>query len=365
MADPLTNIGGIYMKAAVIKKWGEPLVIEDVPIPTIGPGEVLVKINLSGVCHTDLHLWKGVDWPKCKAIMEAMGVNIVGHEGAGVVKEVGPGVTLVKPGDRVAVGWFNYVCGVCENCMLGYPHWCKNVKYTTVHVPGTFAEYVKVHQNCAIKIPDGVRDEWAGPIACGGGTSYGAVRKLVSVARLPQGKWVAIVGAAGGLGHMAVQIAKAFGYRVVGIDLGPKRVEFVERLGVDLAVDATRPEEAIKTIKEKTGGGVHAVVCETPSIKGYDLALKILRTPGFLVVVGLPPEAEGPIPLTPFDAIVFGIHVIPSLVAMPYEYEEVFDLILTGKLKIHVEAVEPLENINKIFKELEERAYVGRKCVKP
>jgi len=352
------------MKAAVIIEWGKPLVIEDVPTPTIGPGEALVKINVSGVCHTDLHLWKG-DWPGAKAAMEATGVRIIGHEGAGVVKEVGPGTTLISPGERVAIGWFNYVCGACEYCMQGLPHWCPNVRWTTVHVPGTFAEYAKVHERVAIKIPDGIRDEEAGPTACSGGTSYGAVRKLVTIARLPPRKWVAVIGAAGGLGHIAVQVAKAFGYRVVGVDLGPERVKFVEKIGADIAVDATKPEEAIKLIKEKTGGGVHAVVTETPAIGGYDLAVKILRPVGYLVVVGLPPDVEGPIPMTPFTAVVGGIHVIPSIVAMPYEYKEFFDLMLEGKVKYHIEAIEPLENINKIFKELEERAYVGRKCVKP
>lgn len=355
---------GAFMKAAVIEEWGKPLVIKDVPTPTIGPGEVLVKINVSGVCHTDLHLWKG-DWAGAKAIQEATGVRVIGHEGAGVVKEVGPGTTLVSPGERIAVGWFNYVCGVCEYCMQGLPHWCPNGKYTTLHVPGTFAEYAKVHQNCAIKIPDGIRDEEAGPVACGGGTSYGAVRKLVTVAHLPPRKWVAVVGAAGGLGHIAVQVAKAFGYRVVGVDLGPRRVGFIEGLGADLAVDATKPEDAIKLIKEKTGGGVHAAVVETPAIGGYDLAIKILRAAGYMVVVGCPADAEGPIPITPFINVVAGIRIIPSMVAMPYEYYELFDLMREGKVRVHIEAVEPLENLNKIFKELEERTYVGRKCVKP
>ena len=152
---------------------------------------------------------------------------------------------------------------------------------------------------------------------------------------------------------------------MVGVDLGPKRVEFVEKLGADLAIDATRPEEAIKIIKEKTGGGVHAAVVETPSIGGYDLAIKILRPTGYMVVIGCPADAEGPIPITPFINVVLGIRIIPSMVAMPYEYYELFDLMLEGKVKVHVESIEPLENINKIFKELEERAYVGRKVVKP
>lgn len=352
------------MKAAVIKEFGKPIVIEQVPEPTIGPGEVLVKLNLSGVCHTDLHLWKG-DWPTIKAVQEITGVRIVGHEGAGVVKEVGSGVTLIRPGDRVAVGWYNYVCGSCAYCLQGVPHWCPNAKYTTVHVSGTFAEYTKVHERVAIKIPDGVKDEEAGPIACGGGTSYGAIRKLITEARLPPGKWVAIIGAAGGLGHMAVQIAKAFAYKVVGVDLGAERVKFMEKIGADLAVDATNPETAISLVKEKTSGGVHAVIVEAPEIGGFDLALKILRTAGTLVVVGLPPETQGAIPITPVMSVVGGFKVIPSLVAMPYEYEELFELIPEGKLKIHVEAIEPLENINKIFEEIEKRAYVGRKCVKP
>jgi propanol-preferring alcohol dehydrogenase len=350
------------MKALRIKEFGKPMVLEDVPKPSPGYGQVLVRLSVTGVCHTDLHQWRG-DWPVMANLMRQSGVSIIGHEGVGVVEEVGPGVTRLRRGDRVGVPWMNYWCGGCEACLSGYPHWCYNVKYTSAHVNGTYAEYALIHEVAAPIIPKELPEEQVAPMLCGGITAYGAVRKLVTVLGIPPGKPVAIIGAAGGLGHYAVQIAKAFGYKVVGIDVGAERVKFVESLGADYAVDAT---EAEMVVKEKLGG-VYASLVFAPRIKAFELGLKILKPPfGSLVVIGAPAEAEGFIPITPIHALVYNVKIIPSIVGVTHEFEELFKLAVEGKVKSHIGRVITLnpEELMKLYEDLEKAKYLGRAIIR-
>ncbi|MEM3356589.1 MAG: zinc-binding dehydrogenase, partial [Candidatus Bathyarchaeia archaeon] len=177
---------------------------------------------------------------------------------------------------------------------------------------------------------------------------------------LPPNKPVAVIGAAGGLGHYAVQIAKTFGYMVVGIDVGEERVRFVEKLGADYALDV---KDAEKFIKEKWGG-VYAALVFTPRISGYDLALRILKTLGVLIAVGLPDVKEGPIKLYPLTIVGQGIKILGSAVGVTHEFEELFNLVTSGKVKSHVTKKASLEEINTIFKELEEGKILGRAVLK-
>ncbi len=343
------------LRAAYIDDWGKPLSIKDVPKPQPGPGEVLVRLRVTGVCHTDLHQWKG-DWPLVKIAMEAFNVRILGHEGVGVVEEVGPGVTRLQRGDRVGVPWMNDWDGTCEICLSGYPHWCVNAKITSVHVNGTYAEYALISEKAAPKIPKELSDVDVAGMLCGGVTAYGAVRKLVTEARIPPGKPIAIVGAAGGLGHYAVQIAKAFGYTVVGIDVGVERIEFVKKLGADYAVEAS---EAEAFVKEKLGG-VYASLVFAPRISGYNLGIRILRTMGTLVVIGAPSHTEGSFNAVPIDILASGMRILPSVVGVTHEFEELFNLALQGKVRSHVALVKPLSEVNDVFERLEKTRYVGR-----
>jgi len=349
------------MKALRIKEYGKPLVKEEVPKPSPGYGQVLVKLNVTGICHTDLHQWKG-DWSSVRQVMDLTNTKILGHEGIGVVEEVGPGVTRLSRGDRVGIPWMNYWCGGCELCLLGYPHWCSNAKYTSANIDGTYAEYAIIHEIAAPKVPKELSDIEAAPMMCGGITAYGAVRKLVTDVKLPAGKTVAVIGAAGGLGHYAVQIAKAFGYKVVGIDIGQERLKFVEKLGADYVVDAS---EAEKFVREKIGG-VYASLVFTPRIKGYELGLRLLKPPGALIVVGVPAESEGPIPITPVASILGLIRVIPSMVGVTNEFEDLFKLAVDGKVKSNVSKVIEFSegDINTTFEELEKGRYLGRAVMK-
>lgn len=343
------------MRAAAIRRWGEPLELEELPRPEPGPGEVLVRIRASGVCHTDLHLWRG-DWPGARRAMERRGIRVLGHEGVGEVEELGPHVERLKKGDRVGIPWMNYWCGLCEYCSMGAPQWCEELRETSLHVNGTYAEYAVVSERGALRIPAFLGEEQAAGLLCGGLTAYGAVRKLVAEARLPPGKGVAVIGAAGGLGHYAVQVAKAFGYRVIGIDRGAERVRFVEGLGADVALDAM---EGLEALRRRTGD-VHAALVFTPSIEGYALSLRLIRNAGTLVVVGSPPEEEGTLPASPDFLLSRGLRILPSVVGLPHEFAELLALVEQGKVSSHVGRVAPLQEVNAVLGELLENRYLGR-----
>ncbi len=205
------------------------LTIADVPVPEPGPGDALVRVDAAGVCHSDLHVARG-EWA-------GVTPSLLGHEAIGTVTALGAGAdAFVAVGDRVVLGLGGggggFWCGACVHCLAGRPRLCTQAK----PIVGTFAEYFTVWAKSLVTIPDAVGNEEAS-LACGGLTAYGAVKKLLAHRVVP-GRPIAIVGAAGGLGHYAVQLANAFGYRVVGVDVGEERLEFVRSLGAELAVSA-------------------------------------------------------------------------------------------------------------------------------
>ena len=345
------------MRAAVIEEWGTPLVIRDVPKPVPKHDEVLVRINVTGVCHTDVHQWRG-DWPEDKRVMETNGVSIIGHEGVGTVEGTGADVNDFRTGDRVGIPWMNYWCGGCEPCLSGYPHYCTKLRFTSEHVNGTFAEYATICERATAIVPSQIPDNDAAPLLCAGLTAYGAVRKLVTELRIPPGKLVAVVGAAGGLGHYAVQIAKAFGYKVIGVDTGQDRLEFVKRIGADYSTDASNAEQVAKSL-----GGAYASMVFTPNIRGYNLSTRLIRALGSIVVVGLPKATEGPLNLTPAEIVMMGSRIIPSSVGVTHELVELYDLYIENKVKTHLSKVGQLTDINSILGELTESKYLGRAVV--
>jgi alcohol dehydrogenase, propanol-preferring len=345
------------MRAAVLQGWGLPLALTDVPRPVPGPGELLVRVRSTGVCHSDVHLWKG-DWPAKREQMERTGVRILGHEGIGTVAEIGAGVLAYTGGGRVGVPWMNSWCGTCENCLTGYVHWCPRSTATSVSVNGTYARHTTISERAAVRIPEGISDRDAAPLLCAGVTAYGALRRLTTELRIPPGKWIGIVGAAGGLGHYAVQMAHAMGYRVVGIDVGEERVEFVRLLGADRSVAAG---SAIALAKDL--GGLAAALVFTPTIDGYGLGRRLLAPTGALVAVGIPNPSEGPWDLSPADLIANGPRIIPSSVGVTHEFQAVFDLFRDGRIQSHVPRTGELSDVSRILSEMVEARYLGRAVV--
>jgi propanol-preferring alcohol dehydrogenase len=322
--------------------------IVEAPVPQPERDHVRLRIDAAGVCHSDLHIARG-HWEGMPP------TGALGHEGIGVVEAVGPGAErFVEVGDRVIVGLGGsgggYWCGACEYCLGGEPRLCAQTK----PVIGTFAEQFCVYAPSLVKVPDSLGDEEA-PLACGGLTAYGAVKKLWANGVLP-GHNVAVIGAAGGLGHYAIQIARAFGYKVVGVDVGADRLAFVEQMGADLTVDA---DEAPNVVRRGMGG-VDACLVFSARISGFDLGLQLLRRGGLFVAVGIPPASEGPIQLRPMDFFRRGYTLMYSAVGNVQDMREVVDLAAAGKVATHVGRTGALSDLGTIFDELDAGGYVGR-----
>ena len=335
------------MRAAIVEKIGS-ISIKDIPKPSPGHEEALVKISTAGVCHSDLHLSNG-DWPVVKPPFP------LGHEAIGIVEDLGPGAErFVKKGDRVILGLGGtagaYWCGACEHCLAGKPMLCSQQR----QLIGAYGEYISVWAKALVKLPDEI-DNTEVPLACAGLTAYSAIKKLTNFG-IQMGKSIAIIGAAGGLGHYGVQIAKAFGYKVIGIDIGPEKLDFIKKMGADDAIDVS---EAIETISKKYKG-VNASIVFSSKVAGFELGLKLLKRGGVLIAVGLPAFSEGSISVDPFGFILKGLHIIASLVGTVEEMRELVQLAADGKVKTHVGRTAKLSEINEVFEELEHGKFVGR-----
>jgi alcohol dehydrogenase, propanol-preferring len=339
------------MQAAIL--FEGKLLVKDVPKPTPGYEEALVRLTTAGVCHSDVHLVKG-DWPRfIRPVPMPMG-----HEGIGIVEDLGPGAErFIKKGERVILGLGGagggYWCGACEYCLSGRPRLCKETK----GIMGTYAEYISLWAKSLVRLPAEVSDREVS-LACGGLTAYGAVKKLIRFGVSP-GKPVALIGAAGGLGHYAVQIAKAFGYKVIGVDMGPEKIEFIKSLGADYAVDVG---EALQFVKEKFGG-VYASIVFSPKIPGFELGLKLMTRGGVFVSVGMPAANEAGMSIHPLELLSRDPLIMSSAVGTVEEMRELVQLAADGKVKSHVARVAPLSRINEVLKELEEGRYPGRAII--
>ena len=337
------------MKAARLEDG--TLHIRDVPVPVPEDGEALVRISASGVCHSDLHIARG-DW------FGVPRTGVLGHEAIGVVEALGAGAErFAQIGDRVILGLGGtgggYWCGACEYCLQGQPRHCAESK----GIMGTFAEYFCVYARSLVKLPDSVGDHEA-PLACGGLTAYGAIKKLLKHHVLP-GRPIAVIGAAGGLGHYAVQIATAFGYKVVGVDIGAERLDFVRSLGAHLAVGA---DEAVDVVQRELGG-VDASLVFSAKMAGFGLGMKLLRRRGLFVAVGLPATSEGNIELNPFEFFMKDPTIIYSAVGTVQDMRELIDLAAAGRVTSHVSRVGALSELDTIFDELQAGQYLGRAVI--
>ena len=188
------------MKAAVVTSFHAPLELQELPTPRPGPGKVLVRIEYSGLCHTDIHAANG-DWPA-----KPVPPFTPGHEGIGIVEEHGSGVTAPALGSRVAIAWLATACGHCRSCIGGWETLCLSQQNSGYSVNGTFAEYAVVDAAFATAVPEGISPRDAAPLTCAGVTTY----KAIQVAHVAPAETVAIFGI-GGLGHLAVQYARIAG----------------------------------------------------------------------------------------------------------------------------------------------------------
>ncbi len=334
------------MKAAVVKAFGEPLTIEQVPVPEAGPGQVLVKIAATGVCHTDLHAAEG-DWPVKPALP-----FIPGHEGVGEVVAKGPDVTHLKLGDRVGIPWLYSACGHCEHCLDSWETLCLSQKNAGYSVNGCFAEYCLADANYVGILPDNVGYAEIAPILCAGVTVY----KGLKMTDTRPGQWVVISGI-GGLGHMAVQYAVAMGLNVAAVDIDDEKLAFAQRLGASVVVNARNEDPA--QVFHSAFGGAHGVLVTAVSPKAFEQAIGTLRRGGTMVLNGLPP---GKFDLSIFDMVLDGITVRGSIVGTRKDLQEALDFAGRHKVKATI-GIEPLSNINDIFARMRAGKIEGRVVV--
>ncbi|MCL4522585.1 MAG: alcohol dehydrogenase catalytic domain-containing protein [Acidobacteria bacterium] len=336
------------MRAAVLKEFGHPLGAEEIPRPQAQGDEVLIRVEACGVCHSDLHMAKG-DWPDVSAKM-SWPVTL-GHEAVGRVVELGAKVTGIALNQRVGVGWLYSTCGACEHCREGAENVCLQRKVTGIAAPGGYAEFMRVKASHAIPVPENLSALEAAPLFCAGLTVFHALHN----AGLKKGQRVAVFGV-GGLGHLALQIARLAGAETIAVDVSEAKLVFATKFGAAQAILATDPNSE-KLLKE--GGGPHLAVVTAPDKSAYDLAIRTLRRRGTLAVVGLPKED-----LTFFadDLVVGEFKIIASAVGTRAEMRELLALASAGKIRCEVETC-TLEQINEVFEKMKRGQLLGRAVI--
>jgi propanol-preferring alcohol dehydrogenase len=323
------------MKSAVVKAFDAPLVIEDRPVPEPGPGEVLVRVEASGLCHTDIHAARG-DWPVKPRLP-----FVPGHEAVGIVTKRGPGVTERDLGARVALPWLGWACGACPYCVRGWETLCPDQRNTGYSIDGGYAEYAVAAARFAVPVPDGIDPLEAAPLTCAGVTTY----KAVKVSGLRPGETAAVFGI-GGLGHLALQYARVFGGDTVAVDIDDAKLALARELGATQTVDARRgdPAKAIQVL-----GGVDVAIALVANPQALEQAHASLRRGGRLVLVSLPRDNAMRLPI--FQTVLKGISVIGSIVGTRADLAEVFRLHAAGRTRV-VYQVRKLDDVNTCFEEV-------------
>ncbi|MEO8936343.1 MAG: alcohol dehydrogenase AdhP [Burkholderiaceae bacterium] len=324
------------MHAAVVEQFGKPLKLMELDVPVAGAGQILVKTEACGVCHTDLHAANG-DWPAKPALP-----FIPGHEGIGRVVALGAGVTAVKEGDRVGVPWLYSACGHCEYCLQAWETVCAKAEYGGYTKNGGFAEYIVADPNYVAHIPAGLTPTAAAPLICAGITTYKGIKET----QARPGQWLVISGI-GGLGHLGVQYAKAIGLQVCAVDIDDAKLAHATKLGADAVVNAKHPD-AVEAVVKATDGGAHGVLITAPSLPAFEQGVAMTRKIGTCVLVGIPP-GDFPTPL--FDVVANCITIRGSFVGNRHDMAEALQFAAEGKVKADIE-LQPLSAINDTFERL-------------
>ena len=323
------------MKAAIVRALGSPLDVADTAIPTPSRQQVLVRLEASGLCHTDIHAARG-EWP-----VKPAPPFIPGHEGVGIVQEIGGDVVGLAVGTRVAVPWLGTACGHCDYCVTGWETLCESQVNTGYGVDGCFAEFVVADARFVVPVPDGIDPLDAAPLTCAGVTTYKAVK--LSGAR-PATR-VAVFGI-GGLGHLAVQYAALAGAEVIAVDVTEAKLDMAKQLGATHMINAAKVDAADEIQRL---GGAHAVVSTAASPAAIESAFRSLRRNGKLVIVGLPADNEITVPV--FQTVLGGISIIGSIVGTRQDLREVFELHAAGLTRI-VRESRSLDDVNECIEEV-------------
>jgi len=335
------------MKAAFVTEFGKPLTIGELPVPQPKDGQVLVKIEACGVCHTDVHAADG-DWP-----VKPQPPFVPGHEGIGRVVAMGRGVKGLKEGDMVGVPWLYEACGLCDYCLTSRETMCESAVYGGYTANGGFAEYCAAAADYVARIPQGLDPISAGPIICAGVTTY----KGIKMADCRPDEWLVVSGI-GGLGHLAIQYAKAMGLRVAAVDVADDKLELAKKLGASVTFNA-RNVDVAKAVQEAFGGA-HGVLITAVSKTAFAQGTGMLRRGGTCVLNGLPP---GDFPLSIFDVVFRCLTVRGSLVGTRSDMKEALAFAAEGKVKANIE-ISSLDDVNNVLERLRTGKVSGRVVLK-
>ena len=338
------------MKAAVLHALKQPLSIEQVPVPEPGHGEILVKVTACGVCHSDLHAVDG-DWTPPPVLP-----LIPGHEVAGRVVKLGPGVSGFALGDEVGVPWMFSACGQCEFCLAGMETICKQGEATGYTKPGGYAEYMVAPAAFVGRLPAGTDHDAMAPILCAGVTTY---RGLKRTGARP-GQWVAISGI-GGLGHIAIQYARAMGLRVAAVDVSDDKLKLATSLGAEIVVNAAETDAAA-AIQERIGGA-HAAVVTAVAARAFEQAIMMLRPAGTVAYIGLPGGKSDEIRASISAIVNWELTVRGSNVGTRQDLNEAVAFAANGLVKAKIRTIR-LEEINATLDEMRKGQIVGRVVLK-
>jgi len=346
-------------RAAVVSKAGPDANIEiktDYPVrppSELLPGECLVKILATGVCHSDLHVALG-DWPTPFPPKEPL---VGGHEGVGEIVAIGDNTTHspVKIGDRVGIKWLADSCLDCEQCRKGREQNCNEAQLSGFTVDGTFQEYVVSYVHHVTPIPDGYDSAEAASVMCAGVTVYRALK----YSQTNPGDYVVVPGSGGGLGHIAIQYAKAMGLKPIAIDTGAEKKELSMSLGAAEWIDFKQSKDIVKSVLDVTEGlGAHSTIVTTSSPSGYEQAVEYLRPGGTLMAVGLPTgDAKLQAPI--FNTVFKSISIIGSYVGNRQDSLEAVQIAASGAVKVHY-AVNDLSHLQSIYDGLASGSVAGR-----
>ena len=324
------------MKAAVVTAFSAPLEIVERDIPAPAAGQVLVRLETCGLCHTDIHA-AGGDWP-----VRPTPPFVPGHEGIGIIERLGAGVTNRQVGERVAIAWLGSACGSCRYCVDGRETLCESQENSGYSIDGAFAEYAVAEAAYVVPVPDGISSVDAAPLSCAGVTTY----KAMKVAHIQPTERVGVFGI-GGLGHLAIQYASIMGGSVVGIDIEQPKLDLALELGAEHVVNAGRTEP-VAALQALGGLDVAVVLAASPHV--FEEAFASLRRGGRLICVALPADG-GAMTIPIFETVLKGISIIGSIVGTRQDLIEVFALHAAGRTRVIAET-RTLEQVNDAIAEV-------------
>jgi propanol-preferring alcohol dehydrogenase len=335
-------------RAAVVHAFGRPLTIDQVPVVELAPGQVRVRVQACGLCHTDIHA-AGGDWP-----IKPSPPFIPGHEGVGIVTQLATGVSEVAVGDRVAMPWLGYACGTCDYCVSGWETLCHQQEMMGYTIDGAFGEYATAYARYVVKVPESLDSLDAAPLTCAGVTTY----KAVKVAGTRSSDFVAVFGV-GGLGHLAIQYAAIAGGRVVAVDVIDEKLELARELGAEFTINA-KHEDPVEAIQQL--GGVHQAIALAVSPSAFEQAYRSLRRGGTLVFVAMPADNEVTLPI--FETVLNGITIVGSIVGTRKDLREVFELHVAGKTRV-IRETRPLGQVNEAIADVAAGRVTARIVLQP